>query len=156
MGLSPVSEGSARDCALPLYQEMYLDVKGSFLPPELTDDTLAGILSEYGDLKTAERHTSARIFLDTFDGRLFKQGSVLEALEGDDGTELEWRSTDGRRIGSGTGCAPAGGFAWDLHPAEFRSALEPVLGARVLLPLVGEPFDKVTEFLSRKRSPFMA
>ena len=107
------------------------------LPPELTDEVLVGILSEYGDLQGAERRTSARTFLDTFDGRLLREDFVLEALEGENGTRLEWRSvTDGRRLGSGTGPAPAGGFVWDLHPAEFRSALAPLLETRVLLPLV--------------------
>ena len=42
---------------------------------------------------------------------------VLEALEGENGTRLEWRSvTDGRRLGSGTGPAPAGGFVWTCTP----------------------------------------
>lgn len=75
-----------------------------------------------------------RLLCDTFDGRLYRRGEVLEFGEQGGVPELVWRRLGGevlRRL-----AAPAPGFAWDLPPGPFRRKLEEVAEVRALLPLV--------------------
>jgi CHAD domain-containing protein len=75
-----------------------------------------------------------RLLCDTFDGRLYRRGEVLEAMEELGSTALVWRRLGGvalRRL-----VAPRPRFARDLPPGAFRDRLEKVTEMRALLPLV--------------------
>jgi CHAD domain-containing protein len=74
-------------------------------------------------------------FYDTFDWRLHRAGSVLEATADGDARTLRWQTLDGRlRERLQLDSVPA--FAWDLPMGSLRSALAPVVEMRRLLPVV--------------------
>lgn len=74
-----------------------------------------------------------RVFLDTFDWRLFRQGFALEAREGDGEARLAWRWLRGEALRRLTAAVPR--FAWDLPEGPFRAHLEAVVEMRALLPV---------------------
>jgi CHAD domain-containing protein len=74
-------------------------------------------------------------FFDTFDWRLFRDGSALFAVKTDGGPLLTWTEWDGRpRLRLQAGATPA--FAWDLPGGTFRERISKVIEMRRLLPLV--------------------
>jgi CHAD domain-containing protein len=81
----------------------------------------------------AEPRTKRReTFLDTFDGRVQRQGGSLAARREEGGWLLTWRTGEGAARGrQHTDELPA--FAWDLPDGGLRGALVPVLDVRRLL-----------------------
>lgn len=74
-------------------------------------------------------------YYDTFDWRLHRAGSVLEATADGEAKNLRWQTLDGRlRERLQLDSAPV--FAWDLPMGSLRSSLSPVIEMRRLLPVV--------------------
>lgn len=77
-----------------------------------------------------------RVFLETFDWRLYQAGSFLAFTRNGTRGELSWRNCESSVISH---CLPTGEipvFLQDLPEGGFRDELEPVLEMRALLPLV--------------------
>ncbi|MHB8763520.1 MAG: CYTH and CHAD domain-containing protein [Deferrisomatales bacterium] len=95
-------------------------------------DDLARLLASLGRVRRHPPAETRRTFLDTFDGRLYRQGQVLEAAATRGGHRLVWREAAGPALRH---CdAPLPRFAWDLPPGPFRRRLEPLVELRALLP----------------------
>lgn len=75
-------------------------------------------------------------YLDSFDWRLFEQGTVLEAERGQGGSLLLWRRLDDSQELARLGGPDAPRFMTDLPRGPLRERLEPIVEMRALLPLV--------------------
>jgi CHAD domain-containing protein len=72
-------------------------------------------------------------FLDTFDWRLYRKDGTLRSAQDGRSTVLRWNALDGTPLYRlRTLAAPD--FVWDLPPGPFRTALEPLLEMRRLMP----------------------
>ncbi|MGH9244473.1 MAG: CHAD domain-containing protein [Acidimicrobiales bacterium] len=86
---------------------------------------------------TSRAEPTTRTFLETFDGRLLADGTVLE-LESPAGGErrLTWRDrSSGHARGQAALDDRSPRFAWDLPAGPLREVLAPILEVRALLPL---------------------
>ncbi len=83
--------------------------------------------------RCAETHQST--YYDTFDGRLTRAGAKLEVASAGDGQRLRWTNGEPGHAHELALPVPVG-FVWDLPDGPLRSALEPVIEMRRLLPLV--------------------
>jgi len=104
------------------------------LPSALgADDLLARV-------KQAFRHHAepprmlTRTWYDSFDWRLYANGSTLEDTRDGNEHTLVWRTLKGDRSDSRLKLQKAPRFAWDLPRGHFRERLEPVLEMRELAP----------------------
>ncbi len=78
-----------------------------------------------------------RIFLDSFDWRLYRAGTVLEEIRDAQGKRLELRGRkDGDLRESILLGATAPRFAWDFPQGGMKRRLQPILEVRALLPCV--------------------
>jgi len=74
-------------------------------------------------------------YLDSFDWRLFEQGSVMEAESGQGSSLLRWRQlAGGQELARLSGVAPPR-FVHELPPGPLRERLQPIVEMRALLPL---------------------
>ena len=110
-------------------------------------ETLAAVASGVGTPFTTVGDGPARqvrrVWLDTFDWRLYRAGLALEQRAGRGGTELILTGRDGEPLASLPVPGPngkAGGLSWPSLPAALpagplRELLEPVAGIRALAPV---------------------
>ncbi len=105
-------------------------------PVERIVESLAALLTVRRRLLARRRIT----FLDTSDGRVGRAGACLTLTADAGGRRIQWRQ-GGMRVG----CAVSGAvqFAWDLPPGSVRQRIEPIIGARPLLPLAEAEQDGV-------------
>jgi CHAD domain-containing protein len=75
-----------------------------------------------------------RTWYDSFDWRLYANGSTLEDTRDGNEHTLVWRTLEGDQCDSRLKLQQAPRFAWDLPPGHFRDRLEPVLEMRELAP----------------------
>ena len=96
------------------------------LPDGMTVEAAAGALNQRFALRERELTETERTFYDTFDGLLQADGLVAAHEKGhfsvNDSHEIPW-ATPPRRL-----------LAVELAPSPLREVLEPVIGARALLP----------------------
>jgi len=105
-----------------------------YLRPEgFGADELVQALGTGASLRRTPPVTVRRVPCDTFDGRLYRRGEVLEAVGSAGASELVWRRHGGGALRHLN--APQPRFAWDLPPGPFRRQLEKVIEIRALLPL---------------------
>jgi CHAD domain-containing protein len=103
-------------------------------PASLGPDNLARALAAAGSLRRKPPAAVRRVFLDTFDWRLFRQGIALEAREEEEGTRLVWRTLRGAVLRHSAAATPR--FARDLPEGPLRADLEAVVEMRALLPVL--------------------
>jgi CHAD domain-containing protein len=102
------------------------------LPADLPPDELARRLSAGEGLSATGAETQERSLLDTFDWRLYRQGTSAEAVGGGHPRFIWRRRADGQVLGQAPGAPPR--FAWDLAPGALRRALGERIEMRALLP----------------------
>jgi CHAD domain-containing protein len=107
----------------------------SFLLSEaLTEDALAARLQALGVPVYGRGVPFSRLYLDTFDWRLHREGLVFEELIEGRSVKCLLRPADGgAAVATLPGEAPR--FARDLPPGPLRERLDPLLSPRALLPL---------------------
>lgn len=104
-----------------------------FRPEGFPQEDLALCLGAGLRLRRLPPAAVVRVFWDTFDGRLYRRGEVLESVEEKQAVRLLWRRLGGEPLRSLA--APAPRLAADLPPGAFRRRLEAVTDVRALLPL---------------------
>lgn len=77
-----------------------------------------------------------RTYLDTFNWRIFNNGSVLEATTDSDKIWLSWRSLDVGLTFGKYQVDQLPRFEWDLKSRGLRTRLKKILDVRALLPVV--------------------
>jgi len=91
--------------------------------------TLAKLEKKF-KLETEPNHTARESYFDTFDWRLFNQGLAL--CHSQDVCDL--RSLEQAQIMARGACKKPPRFVWDMAPGALRSAMEPIVEMRALLP----------------------
>lgn len=110
-------------------KEMIFAVPGKFSIQEL-----GALLSDRLDARIEHMEDICRIYLDTFDWRLYRSGMVLEVECGDGLCELLWRELNsGKVLLSRTARKPPRNAA-DFHSAGIQPMLKKILGRRSLIP----------------------
>lgn len=77
-----------------------------------------------------------RVLYDTFDWRLFDEGTALELQTDPSGTRLVWRSLETGQLLARFDRDDVPRFAWDLPPGPAAERLARVIEMRALLPLI--------------------
>lgn len=96
---------------------------------------VAAALQPLGEVRVEHTRTVERIFLDSFDWRLFRAGLYLEETHDHETTISECRLLeDERRVAAYAGSVPR--FAEQLPFGPLRDTLQPLLKMRALLPVV--------------------
>jgi len=79
---------------------------------------------------------SHRVFFDTFDWLLYKNGSVLEMHEDEQSRKIYWREQKEGELKIQLGLNKMPHLATDLPAGEFRQQLQSVISVRELLPRI--------------------
>jgi len=100
--------------------------------PDFEIDALLADLKKKFPLQEESEASIHRIYYDTFDWRLYAQGSTLDIESSDRGLCLNWHQQDA--TGHTLRIVQPPRFVWDFPAGALRSRLEPVLEMRALLP----------------------
>ncbi|MDF1551523.1 MAG: CHAD domain-containing protein [Deferrisomatales bacterium] len=103
------------------------------LPADLPPAEVERRLGTGAGVSSTGTETRERVLLDTFDWRLYRQGTSAEAVGGAYPRFLWHRRADGQVLGQVPGAPPR--YARDLPPGSLRRQLEERIEMRVLLPL---------------------
>ena len=98
-------------------------------------DALAPVTQQFSCAGAGRPRTVRRLWLDTFDWRLYAAGLMLEQSSRAGHTELTLRRLDGDPVASGTGPAHWPALAGSLAPGDLRERLARLAGIRALLPV---------------------
>jgi len=100
--------------------------------PDFEIDVLLADLKKKFPLQEESETSIHRTYYDTFDWRLYAQGSTLDIESSDSDLCLNWRQEGA--ISGTLRIAQPPRFVWDFPAGALRSRLEPVLEMRALLP----------------------
>jgi len=87
------------------------------------------------NLQFQKPNVITRTYLDTFDWRIFSEGSVLESAEDEIGNWLTWRPLGTKQLYGRFPIDQIPGFVWDLGESNIKTKLEEILEFRALLPV---------------------
>ena len=106
------------------------------IPAQLEIDAVQARLRENLHLQAEPSRELRRGYYDTFDWRLYANGSVLEAVADGRGQRLILRNLNDHKTLSQVTLPGAPRFARDLPPGQIRQLLEPLLEMRELQPVI--------------------
>ncbi len=106
------------------------------IPENLSLDDLQSALQKKSRLHREPVQTIYRAYYDSFDWRLYQDGSLLEDSRSGNEHTLMWRDLKGEYRCPRLKLRAAPRFAWDLPQGPFRELMEPVLEMRELAPKV--------------------
>lgn len=98
-------------------------------------DIMAALLHEFNCIVAPVRSLK-RIYMDSFDWRMYRAGAVMEVESGANYSALSWRDFLSDTVISKVLIKQTPHFSWKLPPGDLRKRMEPVLEMRTLLPLV--------------------
>jgi CHAD domain-containing protein len=114
---------------------MALEVFDFYLERDLSWSQLIQRLREQAPLRRRSRQAVSRTFHDSFDWRLYREGTVLEEVSGNGKTRMILRSLgSGAPLNQIEGKVPR--LVQELPPGALRDRLEPVMAMRAFLPVV--------------------
>jgi CHAD domain-containing protein len=106
------------------------------IPEQLEIDAVEACLHENLRLQAEPHREIRRGYYDTFDWRLYANGTVLEAVTEVHGYRLVLRHLNDHKILAQMTLPAIPGFASDLPPGQLRQLLEPVLEMRELQAII--------------------
>ena len=106
------------------------------IPENLSLEDLQSALEIKTRLHGDPAQTIYRTYYDSFDWRLYQDGSLLEDTRSGNEHTLVWQGLKGKHRCPRLKLRAAPRFAWDLPQGPFRTLMEPVLEMRELLPKV--------------------
>jgi len=97
---------------------------------------LLSLLQKNFQIRIQAETVSHRVFFDTFDWLLYKNGSVLEMHEDGRSRKIYWRAEKDNALKIQLGLNKVPHLAKDLPDSEFRQQIQSVISVRELLPRV--------------------
>ena len=106
------------------------------IPENLCLEDLQSVLEKKTRLHGEPAQTIYRTYYDSFDWRLYQDGSLLEDTRINKEHTLVWQGLKGKYRCPRLRLRAAPRFVWDLPQGPFRGLMEPVLEMRELVPKV--------------------
>ena len=106
------------------------------IPENLCIEDLQSVLEKKARLHGEPAQTIYRTYYDSFDWRLYQDGSLLEDTRINKEHTLVWQGLKGKYRCPRLRLRAAPRFVWDLPQGPFRGLMEPVLEMRELVPKV--------------------
>lgn len=103
------------------------------IPDEQSFSTLVSLLEKHFSVRLQAESVFHRLFYDTFDWRLHKNGSVLEAHEEGKSLRIYWQTDKDGKLKIQLGLKKVPRLAADLPVCQFRQQLTAVISVRELL-----------------------
>jgi hypothetical protein len=104
-------------------------------PASLTAEKFIAKLSDKSNTQLVYRQYSLKTYYDSFDWRLYTNGITCEFKRSKAGSTLLLRNLENDLIIASTDCEKVPAFSQQFQSEEMRSALEPLLEMRALLPV---------------------
>jgi CHAD domain-containing protein len=105
------------------------------IPGNLSPEDLQSTLQDDNRISADPPRTIYRTYFDSFDWRLYLDGSLLEDSRDGSSHTLAWRSPQGEDRSPRLKLKTPPRFAWDLPQGPFREQLEATLEMRELIPI---------------------
>ena len=105
------------------------------IPGNLSPEDLQSTLQDDNRISADPSRTIYRTYFDSFDWRLYLDGSLLEDSRDGNSHTLAWRSLQGEDRSPRLKLKTPPRFAWDLPQGPFREQLEATLEMRELIPI---------------------
>jgi len=115
---------------------MVADQHSFVIPENLSISALLSLLQNNFPVREQVETVNSRVFYDTFDWRLYKNGSVLELHEDGQFRRIYWRADKDGQLKIQLGLKKMPRLAVDLPACEFRQQLQSVISVRELLPRI--------------------
>lgn len=132
-------------------QDMSKSIKEYFLPEHPNPKELMNCFKPIGKIHVEPMIHVQRIYLDTFDWRLYSKGSLLIEEQRPSETLTLWmKLSDNSLHGQFMTGAPK--FVWNLPKSSLRDRLEAIVEMRVLLPVVQVKLQSTCFCLLNKHS----
>ena len=97
---------------------------------------LVSLLENNFPVRVLAEAVTYRVFYDTFDWRLYKNGSVLEMYETGSSRKIYWRENKDGKLKIQLGLNKVPHLAAELAESEFRQQLQSVIAVRELIPQI--------------------
>ena len=106
------------------------------IPENQSISTLVSLLQNKFPVRVQAETVNNRVFYDTFDWRLYKNGSSLEKQEDGHSSKIYWRLDKAAKLKIQLGLKKVPHLASDLPAGEFRQQLQSVTSVRELTPRI--------------------
>ncbi len=106
------------------------------IPENQSISELVSLLQNNFPVRVLAETVNNRVFYDTFDWRLYKNGSVLEKHEDGQPGKIYWRAGKHGKLKIQLGLRKVPRLASDLADCEFRQQLQSVISVRELTPRI--------------------
>lgn len=106
------------------------------IPVDQSFTELLSLLQKKFTIRIQPKAVAHRVFFDTFDWLLYKNGAVLEMHEDDHASRIYWRAQKDGEIKLQLGIKAIPHLATDLPAGEFRQQLQSIISVRELLPKI--------------------
>ncbi|NOQ69914.1 MAG: CHAD domain-containing protein [Gammaproteobacteria bacterium] len=106
------------------------------IPENQSISELVSLLQNNFPVRVLAEIVNNRVFYDTFDWRLYKNGSVLEKHEDGQPGKIYWRAGKHGKLKIQLGLRKVPRLASDLADCEFRQQLQSVISVRELTPRI--------------------
>ncbi len=106
------------------------------IPDEQSISALVSLLGNHFSIQEQAETVYHRVFYDTFDWRLYKNGSKLEGHDDGKSLRIYWQADKDGKLKIQLGLKKVPRLAADLPASEFRQQLTSVISVRELLPRI--------------------
>ncbi|NOQ90653.1 MAG: CHAD domain-containing protein [Gammaproteobacteria bacterium] len=106
------------------------------IPENQSISELVSLLQNNFTVRVLAEAVNHRVFYDTFDWRLYKNGSVLEKYEDGQFSKIYWRAGKHGKLKIQLGLRKVPRLASELAAGEFRQQLQSVISVRELTPRI--------------------
>lgn len=106
------------------------------IPDEQSISALVSLLGNHFSIQEQAETVYHRVFYDTFDWRLYKNGSILEGHDDGKSLRIYWQADKDGKLKIQLGLKKVPRLAADLPACEFRQQLTSVISVRELLPRI--------------------
>ncbi len=115
---------------------MSVDQHSFIIPEDQSISALVSSLQKTFSVRVQDETVYHRVFYDTFDWRLSKNGSILEVDDDGLSPRIYWQQDKDGKLKIQLGLRKAPRLAGDLPTGEFRQQLQSVISVRELLPRI--------------------
>jgi len=115
---------------------MSVDQHSFIIPEDQSISALVSSLQKTFSVRVQDETVYHRVFYDTFDWRLSKNGSILEVDDDGLSPRIYWQQDKDAKLKIQLGLRKAPRLAADLVTGEFRQQLQSVISVRELLPRI--------------------
>ena len=115
---------------------MAVDQHSYIIPEDQSISALVSLLKESFSVRVLSETVYHRVFYDTFDWRLTRNGASLELLDDGPSPSIYWRADSDSRPKLQLGLRKVPHLADDLPVCSLRQQLKSVIGVRELSPRI--------------------